>query len=110
MNKKIYIENRIKYFRGLLNITQKELARDDISLQQIKFLESNKRGITLSVAKKLSDNLNKIAIEKNINLCITENEILKEPKEMARDLCEKDLNDLNSINDSSYIYAFKCRI
>lgn len=103
MNKKLYLDNRIKYFRKMLNITQRDLAMDTISIQQIKYLETNKRNLTMKTAKILSNNFKKIAKEKNINLEVTVEELLKSSKELARNLCEKELNKLSDIDEEQFI-------
>ena len=64
MKQNLHLDNRIKYFRKLLGITQKELSRGTISIQQIKYLETNKRSLTINTAEILSTNLKYIAKEK----------------------------------------------
>ena len=103
MSKKLYIRNRIKYYRKLLNITQNELSRNTISVQQIKYLETNKRNLTIKTAEILIDNFKCIAKEKNIKLEIAVEELMKNSRELAKDLCKKDLENLSEIDDEEFI-------
>lgn len=92
---KFKIEHSIKYYRKLINVTQKELAFKDISLAHIKLLESNKRRLTIETAKIISNNLNILVKEKNMNLHVTPEELLTSEIDLLHSLYEKEIENLD---------------
>lgn len=66
----------IKKYRKLLNISQKEAACGRLSHSMISLIESGKVQLTTVTAMILSDNFNKIAAEKGIELNLTLKDLL----------------------------------
>lgn len=84
--------NVIKKYRKLLNISQKEAACGRLSHSMISLIESGKVQLTTVTAMILSDNFNKIAAEKGIDLNLT-----------LKDLLAQDQNDYESEFKNSFI-------
>lgn len=84
--------NIIKKYRNLLNVSQKEAACGRLSHSMISLIESGKVQLTTVTAMILSDNFNKIAAEKGIELNLT-----------LKDLLAQDQNDYESEFKSTFI-------
>jgi len=84
--------NIIKKYRKLLNISQKEAACGRLSHSMISLIESGKVQLTTVTAMILSDNFNKIAAEKGIELNLT-----------LKDLLAQDQKDYESEYKGSFI-------
>lgn len=74
------ILNRIKYYRNLLGITQKELACEKITSNYIYMLESGRRKLSITIASILASNFNEIASKKGILLNLTAEDLLEDQK------------------------------
>lgn len=62
---------KIRYYRKLLNITQKELAGKNMSVNLIKYLEADKRNLTINKAIIFVSTFNTVAKQKGIELNLT---------------------------------------
>lgn len=80
---------RIKYYRSLLHITQKELAMGKLSKSMIYNLECNKRRLTPVTASILVSNFNEIAHIKGFEFNLTIKDFLMPDEEYADVLCRK---------------------
>jgi tetratricopeptide (TPR) repeat protein len=103
----------IKSIRKNLYITQKELAMDTLSHNSISSIENGKSELNYRLAYKLSENINKIALTKRINMKLTANDLL----ESAESKCEKwciaemeKLKNLNSITEAMEGYREIARV
>ncbi len=98
---KSYIENEekikspIKYYRNLLDITQKELAGEKYTRGYIQSLESGKRVPAYKCAVYLIEKIKEIANEKKIKIDITIDEIMKNEKERLHDFFLKRIVHMN---------------
>lgn len=96
------VTNRLKYYRNMLNISQKELVTESLSLQQIKFIETKRRKITYRTAEIISNHLNYIAKHKNISLNVYPKELVMEDEDYARYLCEIELRKKEKIDTENF--------
>ncbi|WP_346937427.1 helix-turn-helix transcriptional regulator [Clostridium sp.] len=96
------VTNRLKYYRNILNISQKELVTENLSLQQIKFIETKRRKITYRTAEIISNQLNYIAKHKNINLNISTKELVMGDEDYARYLCKIELRKKEEIDTENF--------
>lgn len=96
------VTNRLKYYRNMLNISQKELVTENLSLQQIKFIETKRRKITYRTAEIISNQLNYIAKHKNISLNVSPKELVMEDEDYARYLCEIELRKKEKIDTENF--------
>jgi transcriptional regulator with XRE-family HTH domain len=62
---------KIRYYRKLLNITQKELAGKNMSVNLIKYLEADKRNLNINKAIIFVNTFNTVAKQKGIELNLT---------------------------------------
>jgi HTH-type transcriptional regulator, quorum sensing regulator NprR len=83
--------HRIKEYRKMLNISQKEAAGNRLSHSMISLIESGKIGLTTVTAIILADNLNRIAAEKGIQLNLSLKDLLISSEDYYFNLCEKKL-------------------
>lgn len=97
--KPIKISDRLKYYRNILDIGQKALVDENISINIIKYVEGGKRRLTIHKAMILADKLNTIAREKKVELNVTTKDLLSTDKEYARKIC---LDELNKIDEKIY--------
>lgn len=86
--------DRIKYYRNLLHLTQKELAMDKFSPKMIYLLENNKKRLTPVTASILVSNFNDIANEKGVKINLEIKDLLMSDEDYANTLCNKWLEDL----------------
>ncbi|SCN22310.1 hypothetical protein N3C_0696 [Clostridium sp. N3C] len=84
----------IKKYRKLLNISQKEAACGRLSHSMISLIESGKAQLTTVTAMILSDNFNKIAAEKGIELNLTLKDLLVQEEKDYENEFKKDLMSL----------------
>lgn len=100
----IKVGGRIKYYRNLLHLTQKELSMGRLSPKMISFLESNKKKITPVFASKLVTNFHEIAYEKGIKIKLEMKDLLISDRDYAYTLCNKWLEELDDVsyNEAKY--------
>lgn len=87
---------RIKYIRKELNINQEELGGERFSKNYISMFENNKRQINPVNAAFLAKRINDIAKEKNLDMDITSSYFLKTDIDLAKENCDKMLNEVKS--------------
>ena len=80
---------RIKYYRNLLHLTQKELAMGRVTPKMINLLENDKKKLTPVTASILVSNFNKIANEKGVQINLEMKNFLMSENEYANALCNK---------------------
>ncbi len=97
------IANRVKYYRKILNVSQRELVTNHLSLQQIKFIETKRRKITFRTAERICSQLNLIAKYKNINLKLSPKELVMSDEDYARYLCKEELENKENIDEKSFL-------
>jgi tetratricopeptide (TPR) repeat protein len=95
----IKISDRLKYYRNILNIGQKALVDENISINLIKYVEGGKRRLTIHKAMILADKFNVIAREKKIELNLTARDLLMTDEEYAQKIC---LDELIKIDEKIY--------
>jgi tetratricopeptide (TPR) repeat protein len=95
--------SRIKYYRNLLGITRKELAGNCFSIPLIRSIEANKRGVTVTTATIILNNLYEAAKKKGLPLTIQLKELLMSDIDYARHFCLRDLSDNNGFDLSNYL-------
>ncbi|GEM_PF-4978246 len=86
--------NRIKYFREVINLSQKELADGKLSVNFISMLELGKRKLTATTAAILANNLNKLALDKGIILNLQAKDLLADANMVAEDYCNSEIRRL----------------
>jgi tetratricopeptide (TPR) repeat protein len=80
---------RIKYYRNLLHLTQKELAMGRVTSEMIHLLENDKKKLTPITANILVSNFHKIANEKGVQINLEMKDFLMSDNEYANSLCNK---------------------
>jgi tetratricopeptide (TPR) repeat protein len=96
--KPIRIGDRIRYYRSLLDISREELANQQMSNNLIKYIECGNKNLTLRKAIIIADTLNRIAVEKNIQLFITVKDLIEPENECAHKFCCEELRKLEDKN------------
>ncbi|MBU5225048.1 tetratricopeptide repeat protein [Clostridium senegalense] len=89
-----FIINRIKYYRNLLRITQKELAEGLSSSNYIYMLENGKKKLSMAMAVKLANRFNELSQEKGIILNITAKDLLRTSEEIIEEHYTEEFEDL----------------
>jgi tetratricopeptide (TPR) repeat protein len=89
---------RIKEYRKMLKISQKQAANGRLSHSMISLIESGKIQLTTVTAIILADNLNKIAAERGINLNLSLKDMIMSKEEYIEENCKKKLDDLMRID------------
>ena len=95
-----YIENEekikspIKYYRKILNITQKELAGEKYTRGYIQSLESGKRVPPYKCVVYLVEKINQFAYEKKIKIDVVMDEFMKSEKERIYDFLSQTIGDM----------------
>lgn len=85
---------RIKEYRKMLKISQKQAANGRLSHSMISLIESGKIQLTTVTAIILADNLNKIAAERGINLNLSLKDMIMSKEEYVEENCKKKLDEL----------------
>jgi tetratricopeptide (TPR) repeat protein len=96
---------RIKQYRKMLNISQKEAAGNKLSHSMISLIESGKIGLTTVTAIILADNLNRIADEKGIDLNLSLKDMLMTKEEYLESTCFKELEEMKNGKYDEIKYA-----
>lgn len=85
------IGEKIRYYRKLLYMTQKELAGKNMSVNLVKYLEANKRNLTINKAVIFVNIFNTAAKQKGIELNLTLKDFVVSNHERAlQDCIEKE--------------------
>ncbi|WP_352419748.1 helix-turn-helix transcriptional regulator [Proteiniborus sp.] len=102
---------RLKKIRKMLKLRQDELAGGKFSKNYISMFENNKRSINAINATYLANQINEFAKAKGKDLNITASYLLKSDVDMAKDKCEKWLQEvefnLNTNDNSCNLNLFK---
>lgn len=69
-------QNRIKYYRLKLGVTQKQIIDGKISKSYFQALESNRKKLTLRKAMFLADVINRIANERGVDIKINAQDLM----------------------------------
>ncbi|WP_010291712.1 helix-turn-helix transcriptional regulator [Clostridium senegalense] len=93
-----FIINRIKYYRNLLRITQKELAEGLSSSNYIYMLENGKKKLSMAMAVKLANRFNELSQEKGIILNITAKDLLRTSEEIIEEHYTEEFENLKKEN------------
>lgn len=89
----ITIGERIKYYRKLLGISQSYLASGNYSVKYIQSIESNKRRLNPATASIIADKLNRVAMDKGINLGLTLDELYMPGDQYIEMICLNKLKE-----------------
>lgn len=81
------IGEKIRYYRKLLYMTQKELAGKNMSVNLVKYLEANKRNLTINKAVIFVNIFNTAAKQKGIELNLTLKDFVVSNHEQALPDC-----------------------
>lgn len=88
---------KLIYVRQLLNITQKELAKDNISREFISMVESGKRSMRRDMALTAMKNALEYAKERGIELDLDEEFIARSEEEDLCKICEEISNNTDNL-------------
>lgn len=80
---------KIRYYRKLLNMTQKELAGKNMSVNLVKYLEANKRNLTINKAVIFVNTFNTAARQKGMELNLTLKDFVMSNQEQALIDCKE---------------------
>jgi transcriptional regulator with XRE-family HTH domain len=80
---------KIRYYRKLLNMTQKELAGKNMSVNLVKYLEANKRNLTINKAILFVNTFNNAAMQKGMELNLTLKDFVMSNQETALSDCKE---------------------
>ncbi|GAA0126370.1 hypothetical protein UT300019_22730 [Clostridium sp. CTA-19] len=97
-----FIINRIKYYRNLIRITQKELSEGLSSSNYIYMLENGKKKLSMAMAVKLANRFNELSQEKGIILNIAAKDLLRTSEEIIEEHYTKEFENLKK-----YKYDFE---
>lgn len=87
------IGEKLRNLRKQLNLDQDDITKIGISRNYISMIENNKRELNKKRASEITKLLKDIALEKNINVIIDDNYLIRSPKQDAEEYC---LNILSS--------------
>lgn len=88
---------KLIYVRQLLNITQKELAKDNISREFISMVESGKRSMRRDMALTAMKNALEYAKERGIELDLDEEFIARSEEEDLCKICDELSNNIENL-------------
>lgn len=91
---------RVKRARKRVGLTQEGVTGGKVTRSLISEIENNKVKLTKQTANIIVKNINKAATEKNIDYCITVEELLKEESDLIEDLIEESLKELKILKMS----------
>lgn len=102
------LKSPIKYYRMILNITQKELAGEKYTRGYIQTLESGKRVPPYKCAVYLVEKISEIAKEKKIDIDVTMDEFTKNENERMYDFLLKRIEYIGGgKKEQNYIKKYK---
>lgn len=101
----VSVGDRLKYYRKLLNISQKELADNKVSSNLISLIERGRVPLSTVTASILVDNINKISIGRGINLSLSIKDLMISDEDYIRKVSLERLNGQKSVAEVNRIYT-----
>ncbi|MEG2353778.1 MAG: helix-turn-helix transcriptional regulator [Clostridium sp.] len=98
--KVLTIGERVRYFRKLLDISQKELADNKVSSNLISLIERGKIPLSTVTASILVDNINRFSEKQGVGLNLGIKDLLMPREEYLRSQCEDSINKSNDGKNS----------
>lgn len=91
---------KVKLIRKTYGLRQEEIAGDDITRNLISVVENNKAGLTSNVAKIITNNINQVCREKEINFSTTEEYLLEDVISQAKKIADQYIDYINSLENA----------
>lgn len=95
--------DNLKRIRKELGLKQQEIVGDDITRNLISMIENNKSPMSYTIAKVISDNINKISKEENMGVYIDTEDIMNPQRMEAKSKADRYIKDMKKqIEDKTY--------
>ncbi|MCM1989882.1 hypothetical protein [Oceanirhabdus seepicola] len=98
------VGERLKHYRKILGISQKELADNKVSSNLISLIERGRVPLSTVTASILVHNLNKISNEKNMSLNLSIRDLMMSDKEYIIKLCDERIKRVKSNKEIKEVY------
>ena len=90
---------RVRHFRKLLGISQKQLADNKVSSNLISLIERNKIPLSTVTASILVDNINRFSVEQGFELNLSIRDLLMPREEYLKIQCEEKIDRAKEIGN-----------
>lgn len=98
------IGQRVRYYRKMLNISQKELANNKVSSNLISLIERGRVPLSTVTASILVDNINRISQQKGLELQLSIRDLLMSEQDYIKKLCKDRFDEVECMKKIHSVY------